>query len=301
MSGDQYGNGTIDGCVFQLDAYRDHYIDEKRRVVESFRAQHVCRGGPDEYEHAAGAVEGAACAFIRERLAAEYGGVFTEDVLAGKSFDELAMIVQEDLAIHCAPPVVGATHAGIKTGSTTGDDWLAAAHVCFPSGWNPAQKVGRSFAAIHAPVRVRARSFLMEDEDGGGETGGRRDYVGGMVRAERPHVRFIWSLQCGDRLNQNPAIPGQREPFAVNARGGPNTHLRVERQTITALIVPGDVCRAALFTIRVYLYPIPEVIADEERRAALREAIEQMPVWQRRYKNWDGQMVKDLERRLGKA
>lgn len=292
MTCDQYGNGAADGVVFQIDDNHGRYLAEKRSILDRFASQHVCRADASGRAPAAGttgaadvaaALESAACTLIRHRLLAEHGDRFNAADLAAKSFDELAMMVQEDLAIHCAT-------------ADGGRDWLAAAHVCFPSGWNPAGKVGRSFAAIHAPVRVQARSFLSESETGGGPL---RDYVGSMMRADSPQVRFVWSLQCGRRLNQNPALPAQREPFHLDPGGRPNTHLRVERQTITALSLPADLCRAALFTIRIHLYPILDVIADDQRRAALRDAIGAMPPWQRRYKNWDERMIGDLAGRLG--
>lgn len=285
MRESQYGHGAADGLVFQIDENYQHYIDEKRRIFERFRGDHFCRAAADGNENVAAAVESAACDFIRRRLVAEHGDRFTAANLAGRTLDELALLVQEDLAIHCLA----------ADGSR---DWLATAHVCFPSGWNPAEKVGRSFAAIHAPVRVHAKSFLSESETGGG---GLRDYAGSMMRAPSPHIRFVWSLQCGCRLNQNPAIPGQREPFHLSSTNLPNTHLRVERQTITTLTVPAALCHAALFTIRIHLYPILDVIADPHRRAALREAIHAMPPWQRRYKNWDPKMMSDLEERLASS
>lgn len=57
------------------------------------------------------------------------------------TFFHLAWQMSEDIAIHC-------------------NDWLAAAAICFPSGWYPEEKIGKSFAEIHRPVPVMPRTKL---------------------------------------------------------------------------------------------------------------------------------------------
>jgi hypothetical protein len=188
-------------------------------------------------------------------------------------FDDLAMRVCEDLAITC-----------VRFGpdGSVAEDWLAAAHVCMPSGWNPREMVGRSFAQVHRTVQVAsARHFLLQD-------GKVKDYVGQMLGCTQPHVRFIWTVQCGDARNRNPRTRTPMPGFARDSHTGrTNAYFRVERQTVTGFAEAG----ASLFTIRTYLYPLDDVVADPSRRVALRGAIDAMPQRVREYKGLNPDLI----------
>lgn len=267
---DQYGNGALDGFVFQFTADAPECLRFKRELLAEHEACHVGRSQLSDQ------AEATVCSFIADRLMLEYPDRFNAAELHGLSFDELAMRVCEDLAITCVQ---------FDEDGKAGMDWLAAAHVCTPSGWNPREMLGRSFAQVHRTVQIdSAKRFLVED-------GKLKDYVGQMMGCEQPHVRFIWTVQCGDALNRNPQTRGPVATFERDpATGRTNACFRVERQTITGFADVG----ASLFTIRTYLYPLDEVVADAARRTALREAIRTMPQRVRKYKSLDGQLIEHI-------
>ena len=116
-------------------------------------------------------------------------GLESSQVVAAAEFDALAMRLPDDLA------VVRLTPEG---------DRLVALHLCFPNHWSPAEKLGRPFATIHAPVAGAAGIIRRS-----------REIVAAMVRARRPLVRFAWGIQFDDQLRHDPAEDLRR--FSTNA------------------------------------------------------------------------------------
>lgn len=192
--------------------------------------------------------------------------------------DALALSVQEDLVVMGlgagAAPGAGAG-AGAGTHAAAGDDGASSTHrsgtastggpaagsaellhVCFPSGWDPATRAGADFATLHGPVPH-------------GET--LRRAAPQVVRAmvsKGPFVRYVWSLVPGPELDRNP-----RRRADLRRTVPPEAlWFRVERQTV----MPLPEQRRALFTIRVYMAPLAEVLTGPERRATLASAIASM-------------------------
>ncbi len=156
-------------------------------------------------------------------------------------FDSLARQVQEDLVIV----------------RTAGDrDWVAAGHVCFPSGWDPLEKVGQSFDEVHAPVPGMTR-------------GNGRKMAEAMVRSG-PFERYVWSLVFSEDLNGHP-----KRPKAAFDPRSPAVWVRVERQ----VTVPLPEVDAALFVLQYALVGHGEIDAP-----ALTAALESMPPEARVYK-----------------
>ena len=156
----------------------------------------------------------------------------------------LALAFAEDLAI------VDAADASVP--------WLA---VALPSHWAPEDKVGRSFAQVHAPVadgdRVRqAGTALMHL----------------AVGAER-WERFVWTVTDHPRLHAHPrrVAPGRWAPAAAGS-GLPRAWFRSERQTF--IPVPGG--RHAVFTIAVDVQPLDRVIDTPARARRLADAVASM-------------------------
>lgn len=149
--------------------------------------------------------------------------------------DALGLCCQEDLVIM----------RGLPEGGDVAE-WL---HVCIPSGWDPAEKVGRSFQAIHVPVADSARLVASGP-----------NVVKAMI-GKGPYVRFGWGLTTNPDLNSHPATRprapdlGGLTPSEVAAV----TYLRMERQTTLAM---PDLDRA-LFTVRIYLDPLVDRLAAE--------------------------------------
>lgn len=149
--------------------------------------------------------------------------------------DALGLCCQEDLVVM----------RGLPEGND-GAEWL---HVCIPSGWDPAEKVGTSFQAIHIPVADNARLVASGP-----------NVVKAMI-GKGPYVRFGWGLTTNPHLNSHPAT---RQP-APSLRGltpsevAALTYVRMERQTTLAM---PDLDRA-LFTVRIYLDPLVDRLAAE--------------------------------------
>lgn len=117
---------------------------------------------------------------------------------------------------------------------------LEAASLCFPSHWRLHEKLGRSLAAIHAPVPHY-------DE----ELAAKVDRFFDRLRADRPVVRRNLSIHCHDDLYR-PEPHESPESFGPDARGVDQVWLRSERQTLVRLPRTG----AVLFTIKTQLCPM---------------------------------------------
>lgn len=157
------------------------------------------------------------------------------------TFSNLAMQCQEDLAIHRMDD---------------SKDWLAAAHICFPSGWLPEEKIGKSFEEIHSPIpgmNLKTSRKLVET----------------MIYSG-PFDRYVWGVIFEDRINRHPRFP--KKLFDIN---NPVLYVTIERQVIVGF--PEH--KAALFVIRQFL--IKESDID---KPALLKSLEGMTPEQITYK-----------------
>lgn len=138
--------------------------------------------------------------------------------------------------------------------------WLA---VALPSGWIPSEKLGRSFAEVHAPVAdirlvVQAGPALLR-------------LVSGADRWER----FVWTISASPRLDAHPQrqSPGERWPARLDAPAlAACAFWRSERQTFIPL--PGR--SQAVFTIRVRVEPLAAAVDSPARAAHLHDALASM-------------------------
>lgn len=204
----------ISGPVFVKDNQYDFYIAEKRSAIEKQVVFLECE---------AQSAYGPIVLFISH-----------ETGLSG-NFSELAMQLQEDLAIH---RIEG------------NRDWLAACHVCFPSGWWPSEKIGKSFREIHEPV-----------------PGMRLDNSFKLAKAMTTgrYERYVWSVVTEPEINFHPRF--EKRYLGI--------YLKVERQ----IIIGFPEVNAALFVIRQHLY--------QPDKAELLAACEAMTPQQRQYKGID--------------
>ena len=266
--GKDLGGGSADEKLFQFDRTFPRFRAEKLASRTENLGRYVCFSDlpPDTLADA--------IAFIAHRLVAEHPTLFretrdglhcalTNETVALRPtdavLDALACQVQEDLAIVAITPERG--------------HWLAAVHVCFPNGWAPGEKVGRSFAAVHEPVAGMAEMNRRGEE-----------FANIMTRATDGLVRFAWGVTFDDRLNHHPDKP--RTPFDPS---NPRAFLRVERQTIFGLPPRGtrNDRGASLFTIRTYLYDLHDVRRDPAMRDPLVAALLSMTPESRTYKGLD--------------
>jgi len=275
------GNGAADTRIFQLDRDWDGYIEAKHRARAEALDKYVAMDlAPEE--------QIACCRHVIDILLREHPRLFAwEDtpeggilscMLSGQrlyldpacrlqhvggarhvpyvsTLDALACQVQEDLVL-------------VRLGG--GGDSVCALHVCFPNHWAPADKLGRDFAALHAPVPGMERT---------------RQRGPALLQAalkKGPYVRFAWGLATDTRLNHHPEPPPGHDPEAWQGRcfdpSRPRLFVRVERQTLSGL--PGT--RLVLFTIRTRFTDVAAL--DDGELDALIRALDSMSPAQRRYK-----------------
>ena len=167
------------------------------------------------------------------------------------ALDFLAMNVQEDLSILAVHP-------------ETGSDFLAAIHVLLPEKWNPLGKIGRDFAAVHAPVA------------GSGPMIASAPRLISAVVERGPFARFVWGVTPSEKLDHHPNLPPEDGLTDDPAQ----FFLRAERQTLHGFAAQ----HGALFTIRTYLYPLCELLDTPARSAALAAGLRTMTPAQLEYK-----------------
>jgi hypothetical protein len=260
------------------------------RFVDSKWAAH--RRGLHHYAgeaNLAPGLRGAALNFVARTLAAESGGAMTWDgrtfcnlrlgweatldlqrgsVDGLRRFDAPWAAVRGDLAPVGALDFLGLNAAEdlaiIARDPVTGRDWLAAAHVLSPGHWDPRDKLGRDFVAVHGPVAGAERMNATAPR-----------LVEAVVQ-RGPFLRFAWGLTADDRLDHHPDLKAPPpETFHPD-----RTFVRVERQTLTGF--PDQ--HGALFTIRPYLYPLRRAVREAAQARALARALRSMTPQQRTYK-----------------
>jgi hypothetical protein len=165
--------------------------------------------------------------------------------------DALALAVQDDLVIlHNTEP-----------------DTTELMHVCFPSHWNPAERIGQGLYGLHHPV-ANNEQLLQASRN-----------VAQAMSTKGPFVRYVWSLNSTDELNLNPALhtQGRKKPLGNDPS---QWFFRVERQTTLAF----PDCKRSLFTIRIYIEPLVQTLQWSECKHILTQAITSMDEHLLRYK-----------------
>jgi hypothetical protein len=284
--GTPMGNGVGDEQVFQIDGnfapYRRVKMVARAEALEKY--YRTCRYVPE--------VAVTVARFIAERLVEEHGDCFVMEEgeggmklhckLSGEvlrfdehmelrgvegaevdpayasALDALSAQVQEDVAVVCR--------------DAEGGDWVAAIHLCHANHWSAAEKIGLSFAAVHAPVA-------------GMEAMNRRaDALVGAMIDRGPYVRFAWGIATDARLNHHPQAPDGIEWEVWRGRrferDKPRLFLRVERQVLWGFPQVG----AALFTIRAHFIDGEVVRKKADWCDKLCSAIESMSAAALQYK-----------------
>jgi hypothetical protein len=147
----------------------------------------------------------------------------------------------------------------VLDGATSRLPWLC---VSVPSHWVPEEKLGLPFAAVHAPVADNAVLLAAS-----------RQLVQLVTSGDR-FERFVWTVTPSGRYDQHPhrqprtPWPETSDPAEFAAA----CFLRHERQTFFP--VPGT--QQSVFTIRVMLQPLMEVIATPDAARRLHGSLASM-------------------------
>ena len=171
--------------------------------------------------------------------------------------DLAAKLVQEDLIVMLPP---NRKQKGW---------WLAAGSVAFPSRWNLKDKFRKTMDDIHAPVpfykdQLEAPTNNFFDQMPCGDIFARRN----------------WSLHDKSSLRQDNTKPIGVKTSINSKNAGECLWLRVERQTLRKLKETG----AILFTIRIHIHPLKEIVKFEGVAKRLNEAISILPSEMQAYK-----------------
>ena len=172
----------------------------------------------------------------------------------------------------------------VLDGATTALPWLC---VCVPSHWAPEDKLGLSFAAVHAPVADNAAL-----RSAGAQ-------LVQLVTGGACWERFVWTVSPSQRHDQHPRRhdrtpwPDTQDPQQFAAQ----CFLRAERQTFFPV---GQGTRQAVFTIRVMLQPLAESVSGVGQALRLRDSLASMSAAVLAYKGLTAarqRLVEWLERR----
>jgi hypothetical protein len=137
-------------------------------------------------------------------------------------------------------------------GATGRIPWLA---VCLPSHWSPADKIGRHFADVHAPVADNQTLITASD------------HLARLVTGTDRWERFVWTVTPRGTLDNHPARCG---PTVWTDAA--EAWFRTEHQTF--IPVPGQ--RQAVFTIHVEVQPLRRAIQTAAQARQLHDALASM-------------------------
>jgi dimethylamine monooxygenase subunit A len=133
-------------------------------------------------------------------------------------------------------------------------------HVCFPTGWNPADKFAQTLASIHEPVA-----------DGKRLVQATANLTAAMVN-KGPFVRYVWTLAAGTsaaaQLSQHPL----EKMVASQSQTIDQVYFRCERQ----ITIPLPELNRSCFLIRVFVVPVEHAANTPERRNTLADALVSM-------------------------
>jgi hypothetical protein len=183
----------------------------------------------------------------------------------------------------CQRPLCGDEPALMAASRLVSDDlvimqsldgiWTATACcLCSPTFFSAHHALGKSLLALHAPV-----------PDG---TFGLADRIGRVFTNLAPTTileRHNWTVQYSDaRFTPDAAPLRQQAERATIDQARDKLFLRIERQTIRRLPQTG----AILFTIRIRLSPLVQLLSEPQHLAAFRAAWDAAPEAVRSYKRW---------------
>lgn len=168
-----------------------------------------------------------------------------------------SLLVQEDLCLM----------------TQQGQDWvLTAGSICFPSRWDPRDKIGKSLLGIHDPVPHYADKIGVATQS-----------LFDKMTVERPMWRVNWTIMDTPDLHQ--PVPVRRADSITVTKDNLPDHLyfRRERQTLRKFPKTGDI----LFTIRTYTNTLAQAAIDfPEFRANLGKTLGGATPEMIDYKGW---------------
>ncbi|KAJ5488832.1 hypothetical protein N7539_003722, partial [Penicillium diatomitis] len=129
---------------------------------------------------------------------------------------------------------------------------LEAYAACFPSGFQPREKIGKKLADIHGPVPGYKQKLQKS-----------MDRFFARLEPGRYVKRVNWGVTVDEELFSNfdkskPAFEGTLQKISLEELNLDKTYLRCERQTLHRLPASG----AIVFGFHTYIYPIQDIKAE---------------------------------------
>ncbi|KAF7714689.1 Uncharacterized protein PECH_008280 [Penicillium ucsense] len=129
---------------------------------------------------------------------------------------------------------------------------LEAYAACFPSGFQPRDKIGKQLADIHGPVPGYKQKLQKS-----------MDRFFARLEPGRYVKRVNWGVTVDEELFSNfdkskPAFEGTLQKISLEELKLDKTYLRCERQTLHRLPASG----AIVFGFHTYIYPIQDIKAE---------------------------------------
>ncbi len=174
--------------------------------------------------------------------------------------DLAARLVQEDLVIMLPP------------NNKQKGWWLAAGSAAFPSRWSLKEKFGKTMDGIHAPVPFYKDQLQTATNN-----------FFDQMPCDEIFSRRNWSLHDNPSLRQNGTEPIDKNTGITSENAGECLWLRVERQTLRKL----RGTNAILFTIRIHLRPLKQIVKFEGIAKRLAKALSALPAEMQVYKQTD--------------
>ncbi len=219
-----------DGRYIEIDEQLAEYQSTKKRLTQRWPPCRVADAEPDERTVAA---------WLRDRLDSR---LIPANGAELPTLDHLVSLIQEDV-------VVMRKEAAALPDTATAD-YL---NVAFPSGWCPTCALQKTFVEIHGRV----------PEDGAFTYRNRPGRAAFLFKRE-PTVRFAWTITPDKSLDRRKchAVPDHGTAPQLSWRDQvQNVYLRIERQ----VVAPIDK-RLSVFLIRVYIYDVADLTAEERTR-----------------------------------
>ncbi|MBO0332452.1 DUF3445 domain-containing protein [Sneathiella sp. CAU 1612] len=242
-----------DRSFLDIDEHYENDIAEKRRLLVKHRDlvysdTEGTQAAQEKIHH-----------LVRHELAAKHPEIApsTEPQVEESPLVRAALLIQEDLVLM----------------RESSDGYvLAAACVCFPTGWNLIEKAGQTIKFIHQPVP------------------GLNDRLGSPIdrffrnlKSSKRVERFNWGLYDSSELFQ-PGWWRSNRPvdMSISAKTvGEKIFFRVERQTLQRLHDSKDI----LFTIRIFHNSLAEICGNKDRAERLLHGLQTMDPHMRAYKS----------------
>ncbi len=275
-----FGNGEWDQRLFQIGPdfplYRAQF--ERNRSLEP-ASKYVCLAKSTDH-----AAVGSIVKFLATKLAEEYPlqiklkeigadefsleNDFTGEVIIFFISRNTVKVVRGGFNYESGWDAIGAQlpeDMAIWKMNPDGSEEMEALHLSAPNYWAAEDKVGRSFAVVHAPVAhmEKITPWAVQLLDG--------------ILKKGPYVRFAWGVGTDNRLNHHPEPAPNVDSSEWHGRSfdpnQPKLYARVERQVLWGFPELGR----AIFTIRTYFQDVAELKkTNPEAVKGLIQAIESM-------------------------